>query len=129
MIQKAGVQYIIDSYIEALQKDPSRRYVFLRSSNVPKSLRMVFFIQTKCYSTSSRFIQVETAYFWQWWKKQNEGARNAVRELVDSGRLEIIGGGWSMADEAATHYHSLIDQYTWGFRYQININHKINKRL
>lgn len=69
-----------------------------------------------------RFIQVETAYFWKWWKLQNEKKREQVRKLVDSGRLEFIGGGWSMADEGATHYHSLIDQYTWGFRYSYFLN-------
>ena len=63
-----------------------------------------------------RFIQVETAFFWHWWQNQNEDKRNIFRSLINEGRLEIIGGGWSMADEAVTHYHSLIDQYTWGFR-------------
>lgn len=32
------------------------------------------------------------------------------------GRLEFIGGGWSMNDEGAVHYSSVIDQMTWGFR-------------
>jgi lysosomal alpha-mannosidase len=39
-----------------------------------------------------------------------------VRKLVQEGRLEFIGGAWSMNDEAAAHYHSIIDQFTWGLQ-------------
>lgn len=42
--------------------------------------------------------------------------------LVQEGRLEFIGGAWSMNDEATTHYQSIIDQFTWGLRYLHNIN-------
>ncbi|XP_011872614.1 PREDICTED: lysosomal alpha-mannosidase isoform X2 [Vollenhovia emeryi] len=86
-IQKAGVQYILDSVIKALLADPSRR-----------------------------FIYVETAFFWKWWLRQDEKVRADVKMLINEGRLEIIGGAWSMNDEACTHYHSLVDQFTWGFR-------------
>ncbi|XP_001603702.3 lysosomal alpha-mannosidase isoform X1 [Nasonia vitripennis] len=86
-VQVAGVQYIIDSVVEALEQDPSRK-----------------------------FIYVETAFLWKWWQRQGEKKRNIMRNLINEGRLEIIGGGWSMNDEAVTHYHSMIDQYTWGFR-------------
>lgn len=30
------------------------------------------------------------------------------------GRLEFISAGWSMHDEGATHYNSMIDQHTLG---------------
>ncbi|XP_011176167.2 lysosomal alpha-mannosidase isoform X2 [Solenopsis invicta] len=86
-IQKAGVQYILDSVIKALLADPSRR-----------------------------FIYVETAYLWKWWLRQDEKVRADVKMLINEGRLEIIGGAWSMNDEACTHYHSIVDQFTWGFR-------------
>ncbi|XP_071568794.1 lysosomal alpha-mannosidase-like isoform X1 [Temnothorax nylanderi] len=86
-IQKAGVQYILDSVIKALLADPTRR-----------------------------FIYVETAFLWKWWLRQNDLVRADVRTLIAEGRLEIIGGAWSMNDEACTHYHSLVDQFTWGFR-------------
>ncbi|XP_033225889.1 lysosomal alpha-mannosidase-like [Belonocnema kinseyi] len=86
-IQIAGVQYILDSVIKSLQEDPERR-----------------------------FIYVESAYLFKWWDKQNEKTKTIVRSLINEGRLEIIGGGWSMNDEAVTHYQSVIDQFSWGFR-------------
>ncbi|XP_012143157.2 lysosomal alpha-mannosidase II isoform X2 [Megachile rotundata] len=86
-IQKAGVQYILDSVIQALLADPQRK-----------------------------FIYVETFFLWKWWLRQSDEMKETVRNLINEGRLEIIGGGWSMNDEAVTHYHSLVDQYTWGFR-------------
>ncbi|CAG5074046.1 Similar to MAN2B1: Lysosomal alpha-mannosidase (Macaca fascicularis) [Cotesia congregata] len=87
LIQKAGVQYIIDSVVEALRRDPARK-----------------------------FIYVETAFLWKWWQRQDEKIRQEVRQFVNEGRLEIIGGAWSMNDEATTHYQSIIDHSTWGFR-------------
>ncbi|XP_055596638.1 lysosomal alpha-mannosidase-like isoform X1 [Uranotaenia lowii] len=85
LIQKAGVQYILDSVIESLLKDPKRK-----------------------------FIYVETAFFFKWWQEQTPELQDKVRDLVNQGRLEFIGGAWSMNDEAATHYQSIIDQFTWG---------------
>lgn len=35
---------------------------------------------------------------------------------MNEGRLEFIGGAWSMNDEADTHYNSIIDQFAWGLR-------------
>ncbi|KAJ4433197.1 hypothetical protein ANN_15454, partial [Periplaneta americana] len=86
-IQNAGVQYIIDSVLDALLKNPERR-----------------------------FIYVETAFFWKWWVEQDESTQGIVKDLVNEGRLEFIGGAWSMNDEAASHYQSTIDQFTWGLR-------------
>ncbi|XP_050428079.1 lysosomal alpha-mannosidase-like [Adelges cooleyi] len=86
-IQLAAVQFIFDSVLEALSKNPDRR-----------------------------FIYVETAFFWKWWEKQNEETQAAVKDLVSSGRLEFIGGAWSMNDEANANYISIIDQFTWGLR-------------
>lgn len=37
--------------------------------------------------------------------------------LVNEGRLEFVGGAWSMNDEATTHYQSIVDQFTWGLRF------------
>ncbi|XP_039762685.1 lysosomal alpha-mannosidase-like isoform X1 [Pararge aegeria] len=86
-IQKAGVQYILDSVVQELWQDPKRR-----------------------------FIYVETAFFWKWWVRQGDDIRHKVHTLVRQGRLQFVGGAWSMNDEAASHYQSTIDQFTWGLR-------------
>uniref|UniRef100_A0A8D8PLF5 Alpha-mannosidase n=1 Tax=Cacopsylla melanoneura TaxID=428564 RepID=A0A8D8PLF5_9HEMI len=86
-IQLAGVQFILDSVIRELVSDPKKK-----------------------------FIYVETAFFWKWWTKQDELVRKQVRLLVNEGRLEFIGGAWAMNDEAAVHYTSTIDQFSWGLR-------------
>nr|XP_033326410.1 lysosomal alpha-mannosidase isoform X1 [Megalopta genalis] len=85
--QVAGVQYILDSVVQALVANPERKFMY-----------------------------VETAFLWKWWVRQDKKTQQIVKNLINEGRLEIIGGGWSMNDEAVTHYHSLVDQYTWGFR-------------
>ncbi|KAJ8951623.1 hypothetical protein NQ318_012293 [Aromia moschata] len=67
--------------------------------------------------TVEKFIQVETAYFYKWWTLQEDDMKNSVKQLINEGRLEIINGGWSMNDEANTHYQSTIDQFTLGHKW------------
>lgn len=90
-IQHAGVQYILDSVIPQLLEDPKKR-----------------------------FIYVEMAFFWRWWREQKESVQKDVVHLIQEGRLEFINGGWSMNDEAATHYNSIIDQMTLGLQFLEN---------
>ena len=85
--QRAGVQYTIDTVVEELAMDPEKKY-----------------------------IQVETAFFWRWWKQQDEDVREIVRALVNQNQLEFIGGGWSMNDEGASHYAAIVDQMSLGLR-------------
>ncbi|XP_024863643.1 lysosomal alpha-mannosidase [Kryptolebias marmoratus] len=87
-IQHAGVQYILDSVVDQLLKNPDRR-----------------------------FIYVETAFFYRWWKQQSPSTQQTVKQLVNEGRLEFVNGGWCMSDEATTHYSAVIDQMTEGLRF------------
>jgi lysosomal alpha-mannosidase len=84
-ITNRGVQYILDSVVQALMENPDRRYIY-----------------------------VEMAFFWRWWNEQSDEMRNTVKQLVNEGRLEFISGGWCMNDEATTHYNSIIDQHSLG---------------
>ncbi|KAI2807423.1 carbohydrate binding [Blomia tropicalis] len=87
-VQNAGVQYILDSVVEAL-----------------------------VFNKERRFIYVEVAFFAKWWDEQDNKMKAIVTELVRSGQLEFINGGWCMNDEATTHYNSIIDQMTLGLRF------------
>ncbi len=60
-IQNAGVQYILDSVVSELIKNKERR-----------------------------FIYVETAFFWKWWRLQSEHQREIVKELVKTGKEIFI---------------------------------------
>lgn len=82
------MQYIIDSVVDALLKDPARR-----------------------------FIYAESFFFSKWWDEQDDKTRQQVKMLVNEGRLEFVGGGWTMNDEAAAHYQSIVDQFTIGLKF------------
>ncbi|PPD76164.1 hypothetical protein GOBAR_DD26911 [Gossypium barbadense] len=86
-IQGACVQNVLDSVVDALLRDPNRKFVF-----------------------------AEMAFFQRWWTEQSSEIQEQVKELVDAGRLEFVNGGWCMHDEAATHYIDMIDQTTLGHR-------------
>jgi len=86
-IQGACVMNTLDSVVDALAKDPARK-----------------------------FVVVEQAFFQRWWAEKSPTIQAIVHKLVDSGQLEFINGGWCMHDEAAVHYIDMIDQTTLGHR-------------
>ncbi|XP_041266700.1 lysosomal alpha-mannosidase [Onychostruthus taczanowskii] len=86
--QHAGVQYILDSVVAQLAAEPSRRFVY-----------------------------AEVAFLARWWRQQGPATRRLLRELVQQGRLELVGGGWCMNDEAAAHYGGALQQLALGRRF------------
>jgi alpha-mannosidase len=90
-IQNAGVQYIIDTVVMALQQNPDRK-----------------------------FIYVEMAFFFRWWREQTPETQTIVKNLVNAGQLEFINGGWTMHDEACVHFEDMVDQMTLGHQFLKN---------
>ncbi|OEL33702.1 Alpha-mannosidase [Dichanthelium oligosanthes] len=86
-IQGACVMNTLDSVVDALARDPARK-----------------------------FVVVEQAFFQRWWVEKSPTIQAIVHKLVNSGQLEFINGGWCMHDEAAVHYIDMIDQTTLGHR-------------
>ena len=55
-----------------------------------------------------------------WWDEQDEARRNDVRKLVKSGQLEFVNAGWSMHDEACTHYDDMMNNMMIGHEWLEN---------
>jgi Glycosyl hydrolases family 38 N-terminal domain len=87
-IQDANVEMTLDTTIAELLKDTRRRYT-----------------------------QVEMKFFSMWWKDQTEETKAAVRALTNEGRLEFVNAGWSMHDEACTHYEDQINNMIIGHEF------------
>jgi alpha-mannosidase len=87
-IQVAGVQYILDTVVQALAANPDRK-----------------------------FIYSEMSFFERWWGQQDEDTRALVTRLVQDGQLEFVNGGYVQHDEATAHYVAMIDQTTRGHRW------------
>ena len=82
------VRYILDTVVAALKVNKNRKFNF-----------------------------VEQAFFQRWWYEQNDKTKEDVRQLVKEGRLEFNIGGWSMPDEATTHYEDVINEMTLGAKF------------
>lgn len=84
-IYAADVRQILSSVVDALERDPSKTFVY-----------------------------AEMAFFSLWWREQSPERKASVRALVEQGRLSFVNGGWCMHDEAASHYADMIDQTALG---------------
>jgi alpha-mannosidase len=60
------------------------------------------------------FIWTEMSYLSMWWDGAQPDMRKKLRQLLDSGRLEVPTGGWVMTDEANVDLFSMIDQLVEG---------------
>ncbi|KAE8894045.1 putative alpha-mannosidase [Phytophthora fragariae] len=80
------VQYILDTAVEELVRNPDRQFMF-----------------------------VEQSFFQRWWHQQGSEVRGVVKQLVKEGRLDLtVNGGWCMHDEATPHYIAMVDQTAYG---------------
>eukprot|EP00536_Pseudo-nitzschia_multiseries_P012971 jgi/Psemu1/298279/fgenesh1_pm.527_\ len=75
---QSQTKQILTSAIEALLKDPKRK-----------------------------FIWAEISYFEWWWKEQTEERQKEVRVLLDNKQFEFVTGGWVQPDEANTQLYAM----------------------
>jgi alpha-mannosidase len=90
-IQRATVQNIINSVVKELAWNPDRK-----------------------------FIYVEQFFFSTFWDQAQDKMRTLLRQLVASGQLEFINGGFVMHDEAAPAFADMLDQTTLGHRFLLS---------
>jgi alpha-mannosidase len=90
-VAHASVQMILDTVVDELLQDPTKKFTY-----------------------------VEMKFLSMWWKYQTDDMKIKVRMLVQQGRLEIINAGWSMHDEACTHYEDMINNMYIGHNWLVN---------
>ncbi|XP_072227355.1 alpha-mannosidase 2 isoform X2 [Leuresthes tenuis] len=64
-----------------------------------------------------KMIWAEISFFSKWWNGIDEQKRAMVKRLLEAGQLELVTGGWVMADEANSHYFALLDQLMEGHQW------------
>lgn len=65
-------------------------------------------------SDDAKFILVEASFMQRWWVDQNATTRALFQSFVDSNRLELVGGGWTMHDEESTSVYSSATNMEYG---------------
>jgi len=97
----------VDQYFLGQEEDIQAAYVF---KIIDTSMNELIMDASK----ARRFTYVEMKFFSMWFYLQGESKREAVRILVREGRLEFVNAGWSMHDEAATHFDDMVNNMMYG---------------
>ncbi|KAI4387762.1 hypothetical protein MLD38_000168 [Melastoma candidum] len=71
-------------------------------------------VETLSKDSRRKFIWEEMSYLERWWRDASDSKRESFTNLVKSGQLEIVSGGWVMNDEANSHYYAIMEQMTEG---------------
>lgn len=113
------------------QKNKLKVFIVPHSHNDPgwlKTFENYYKTQTKAIfnnmveklieGTSRKFIWAEISFLSLWWNSDaNEKDKAVFRDLLKTGQLEIVTGGWVMNDEANSHWLSVIQQLTTGHQW------------
>ena len=83
-----SVHSIIDSVLEALSQDKSKRFVW-----------------------------EEVSFLSTWWNQADEESRELMKKLLSARQLEFIGGGWVMHDEADPSLFGILNQMYEGLSF------------
>ncbi|KAL0819795.1 hypothetical protein ABMA28_007833 [Loxostege sticticalis] len=113
------------------QKNKLKVFIVPHSHNDPgwlKTFENYYKAQTRAIFTNMveklsdgigrKFIWAETSYLSLWWNSDaSEKEKAAFKNLLNSGKIEIVTGGWVMNDEANSHWLSVIQQLTVGHQW------------
>ena len=84
----SSVHSIIDSVLDALREDQSKRFVW-----------------------------EEVSFLSTWWNQASNESRDTMKKLHSAGQLEFIGGGWVMHDEADPSLFGILNQMFQGLSF------------
>uniref|UniRef100_A0AC35UIG0 Alpha-mannosidase n=1 Tax=Rhabditophanes sp. KR3021 TaxID=114890 RepID=A0AC35UIG0_9BILA len=79
--------------------------------------------EMKDYLSSNKemkFVQVEISFFEMFFRKLDAQNREDIKLLIKNKQLEIVSGGWVMADEACAHYFAQIVEMFEGHEFTKN---------
>ena len=83
-------------------------------SDTDKILNNMYEILTS--DPSIKFSWAESAYLSKWLKEYPE-KKEGFKQLVHSGQVEIIGGGWTQNDEALPDFELVVTQMVDGYNF------------
>ena len=86
--QVASVKLILDSVIDELSKDPTRK-----------------------------FTQATTGFLKTWWEAQNNNTKETVKKLVKNKQIEFVNGGWVDNDEGCPNFDDIINNMMIGHEF------------
>ncbi|XP_072930034.1 alpha-mannosidase 2 [Epargyreus clarus] len=116
------------------QKNKLKVFIVPHSHNDPgwiKTFENYYKAQTKAIFTNMveklpegkgrKFIWAETSYLSLWWNSDaTEKEKATFQNLLKSGQIEIVTGGWVMNDEANSHWLGIVQQLTTGHQWLID---------
>ena len=65
------------------------------------------------------FVFCEMINFERWYNSQSEEVKTTLKKWLNEGRIEFVGGGLVMNDEASSFYKDIIDQMRVGMQFII----------
>ena len=74
-------------------------------------------LETLIQDQSKRFVWEEVSFLSTWWNQASNESRDVMRKLQSSGQLEFIGGGWVMHDEADPSLFGILKQMYQGLSF------------
>jgi hypothetical protein len=78
---------------------PAAGYYLMETSSILQNV-----VTALSADASKTFQWVESVFLQRWWQDQNATTRATFKRFVDEGRIELLGGGWTMHDgESGRH--------------------------